>query len=331
LALNLEKYSSVATTPLTFVSTANAAYYAGHKLVFIDVDINTLNMDIELFSKKISETNIDALIAVHYAGNTADFYEIAKLAKLKNIKIIEDAAHALGSRYKTGEKVGSCKYSEMTVFSFHPVKSITTGEGGVITTNSEIYYRKLLRLRSHGINKINDELFNKFEANTNGEANPWYYEMQELGFHYRLTEIQAALGLSQMNRLENFIEKRQKIAKRYNLSFADQSNFSPAIKRIEGGSANHLYPISINFDKLKVGKARIISELRKKGIGTQVHYIPVPMQPFYKNLGYNSLDYPNALRHYYSALSIPIYPHLKNGKQLKVISEVENCLSKFGK
>lgn len=315
-ALDLPAKSSIATSPLSFVSSANSIIYSGHKPFFIDINSESLNIDIDRYSEEVERNDIKALVAVHYAGNTADFIEISNISKLKNIKVIEDAAHALGAEYNSGHKVGSCKYSIMTVFSFHPVKSVTTGEGGIITTNSEEVYRKLLRLRSHGINKANDELENLFESKNNLLQNPWYYEMQELGYHYRLTEIQAALGLSQMHKLDKYIERRSEIAYTYSERFKNEELFNTAISRIQGISANHLYPININFAKLTVGRAEIMERLKKEGIGTQVHYIPIPMHPYYQKLGFNHLNYPNALKYYYTCLSIPIFPSL--GKKSRI-------------
>lgn len=330
-ALDLPEKSSIATSPLSFVASANSIIYSGHRPSFIDINSESLNIDIERYSTEVERNDIKALVAVHYAGNTADFIEISKISKSKNIKIIEDAAHALGSEYSSGEKVGSCRYSIMTVFSFHPVKSVTTGEGGVITTNSEEIYRKLLRLRSHGINKANDELENLFESKNSLIQNPWYYEMQELGYHYRLTEIQSALGLSQMRKLDKFIKRRSEIANVYNERFKNEELFATGIARVQGVSANHLYPIKINFSKLTVGRAEIMKRLKKEGIGTQVHYIPIPMHPYYQKLGFNYFNYPNALKYYYSCLSIPIFPSLDKKKQNQVIQKIQTSFWQYSK
>jgi dTDP-4-amino-4,6-dideoxygalactose transaminase len=319
------------TSPLSFVASANSIIYSGNQPYFVDINSHSLNIDIEKYSCAAELNKIKALVAVHYAGNTADFIEISNISKSKKIYVIEDAAHALGAEYKSGEKVGSCKYSAMTVFSFHPVKSITTGEGGMITTNSETFYRKLLRLRSHGINKQNDELENVFESKSHLVQNSWYYEMQELGYHYRLTEIQAALGLSQMRRITKFIKIRNQISDFYNDSFKHEELFSTAITKVEGISAHHLYPLTINFDKLKVGRATIVNELKSAGVGTQVHYIPIPMHPFYRKLGFNVLNYPNSLKYYYSCLSIPIFPELTVKKTFKVSKIVKSIINQYKK
>jgi dTDP-4-amino-4,6-dideoxygalactose transaminase len=330
-ALNLPTNSQIVTSPLSFVASANSIVYSGHKPVFVDINSQSLNIDIEKYQDTVGLNEIKALVAVHYAGNTADFIEISNISKSKNIYVIEDAAHALGAEYASGEKVGSCKYSVMTVFSFHPVKSITTGEGGVITTNSDTFYRKLLRLRSHGINKQNDQLENVFESKSNLVQNPWYYEMQELGYHYRLTEIQAALGVSQMRKIDRFMTMRGQIANFYHESFKDEELLSSAITKVEGVSANHLYPLAINFDKLTVGRAAISNNLKSAGIGTQVHYIPIPMHPYYRKLGFNFLNYPSSLKYYYSCLSIPIFPGLTANKARKVSRIIKSTIKQYQK
>ena len=311
------------------MASANSIIYAGNKPYFVDINSHSLNIDIEKYRDAVEFNEIKALIAVHYAGNTADFIEISNISKSKNIYVIEDAAHALGAEYESGEKVGSCKYSVMTVFSFHPVKSITTGEGGMITTNSETFYRKLLRLRSHGINKQNDELENVFESKSNLIQNPWYYEMQELGFHYRLTEIQAALGLSQIRKITKFMKMRSQIANFYDESFKHEELFSTAITKVEGVSANHLYPLIINFEKLAAGRATILNKLKSEGVGTQVHYIPIPMHPYYRKLGFDVFNYPNSLKYYYSCLSIPIYPGLTANKTRKVSKIIKRIINEY--
>jgi dTDP-4-amino-4,6-dideoxygalactose transaminase len=276
-------------------------------------------MSAEKLAEVLNSQNISTVVPVHFAGNPCDMEKIYDLCKERKISIIEDAAHALGSNYITGEKIGSCKYSDLTVFSFHPVKSITTGEGGVITTNNPELHAKLLKLRSHGIQKNDLEPSNQLLGKTNGIKNLWYYEMDSIGYHYRLTEIQAALGVSQMKKVDKFIKKRRKIALRYDKLISQVNSINSIKKDLRNISANHLFPISIDFTSISRGKNDVMLELRKNGIMTQVHYVPIPLHPFYQKLGYNMEQLPNALNFYFQILSIPIYPRLSFRKQKKIV------------
>jgi dTDP-4-amino-4,6-dideoxygalactose transaminase len=223
-----------------------------------------------------------------------------------DIKILEDAAHALGANYN-GKKIGSCEYADITTFSFHPVKHITTGEGGAITTNSKELYEKLITLRTHGI--IRDNFTNiDLAYDEKGNLNPWYYEMVNFGFNYRLTDFQSALGISQLKKLNLFLQKRKEIARRYDEYFKD-TIIRPLYSYNEN-SSYHLYVVRIDFDKLNITKAELFSKMKEKGILLQVHYIPIPMQPYYNSLGYNVDSLPNALKYYKEAVSLPIYPDL---------------------
>jgi dTDP-4-amino-4,6-dideoxygalactose transaminase len=251
---------------------------------------------------------------------------ISSLAKKYNLSIIEDAAHALGSKYKDGSMVGSCKYSDMTGFSFHPVKSIAAGEGGMITTNNYTIYKTLLRIRSHGINKLDDKFINKNLSSTNGEINPWYYEMQELGFNYRITDFQCALGRSQLKKLSKFISKRKDLVTNYDNAFSCFKNIKPIQIEDRENSSHHLYVIRVDFKKLNLSRASIMIKLREKGIITQVHYIPVTSHPYYKKRGYKTKNYSESLTFYNEALSIPLYYSLTNQDQEYVIKTLNDLI-----
>jgi UDP-4-amino-4,6-dideoxy-N-acetyl-beta-L-altrosamine transaminase len=327
LAIGHPVGSNIATSPISFVASANTIIYAGHTPFFVDIDFDSGSMSVDKLVDLINKINISTVVPVHYAGLPCDMKRIHDLCNEKNISIIEDAAHALGATYNSGEKVGSCTYSDMTVFSFHPVKSITTGEGGMITTNNKDLYHKLLKLRTHGIRRKEDGFQNKILGYSDGKPNIWYYEMDSLGYHYRLTEIQAMLGYSQMKKIDRFMKKRKTIAKRYDNYLSNIENIYKSQSRIGGESANHLYTIKIDFTKLKISRNDLMNELRRKGIITQVHYIPIPLHPYYKELGYDVYDLPSAMNFYHQVLSIPIYPKLSILKQFKVYKNLRKLLS----
>jgi len=328
LALELEPHSEVTTSPISFLSSSNAALYAGLKPRFVDIDPETLNISITKTLQAMSESDsIKALIPVHMAGSACELEELSKVARARGVAIIEDAAHALGGHYSNGQPVGNCAFSDMTVFSFHPVKSVTTGEGGVITTNREDLYRKLLRLRSHGINQLDDPLLDPILGFTDGKKNLWYHEMQDLGFHYRLSEIQAALGVSQLKKLEKFIAKRRRLAKNYD----DLLNGKLAIKSTQNlmrdSSAHHLYILLIDFSRISISRNELMIKLRQVGIGSQVHYRPIPTQPYYKALGYTTDNLPNAMEYYSRCLSIPLHPNLNKKAQGEIVRSLTEILS----
>ena len=320
LALDRPTGSTVVTSPISFVASANSIIYAGLKPLFVDIDLNSGNLSAIKLEEAINSQEISTVVPVHYAGNPCDMKHIYNLCKNRNISIIEDAAHALGSSYKSGEKIGSCKYSDLTVFSFHPVKSITTGEGGVITTNNPTLYARLLKLRSHGIQKGNQEPFNEIIGKTDKVNNSWYYEMDSLGYHYRLTEIQAALGTSQMRRIHKFMANRKKIAHRYDHLLSGLNAFKPIEHESRAMSANHLYPVAVDFNKISCSKNELIRRLRANGIMTQVHYLPIPLHPYYQKLGYNMHLLPNAFNFYFQILSLPIYPKLSYRSQKRIVN-----------
>ena len=292
-ALGIGKGDEIITTPNTFVATSNAALYLGADVKFSDVEIETGNIDV---SKIETSENTKLITPVHYSGNPVDLKEISEM---DNVKIIEDGAHALGARYD-GKKIGCLTYSEMAMFSFHPVKHITTGEGGIIVTNDEEYYERLLLFRSHGITKNN--LVNEAHGD-------WYYEMQELGFNYRITDIQCALGISQLKKLDSFVKVRRSIAKTYNEIFEDNPYFDVTIEKENRKSSYHLYPILLK-DELVKYKKDIFTKLRANGIGVQVHYIPVYKQPYYQKLGFKQDSCPVCEEFYAKEISIPMYPTL---------------------
>ena len=327
LAAGLNKNDKLITTPLTFVATSNAALYCSAKPIFSDIDPLTINLSIDKLTKTIKE-NPDAKIItpVHYAGLACKMNEIKKIADNNNLIVIEDAAHALGAKYEDGTMVGNCKYSLMTGFSFHPVKSIAAGEGGMITTNDEEIYKRLLRLRSHGINKGDDTYKNKKLAYTKGLNNPWYYEMQELGYNFRITDIQCALGESQLKKLDKFITRRLEIVKKYDQAFKNFKNLTPIQNETRNQSSHHIYPIRINFKKANISRAELMIKLSDENILTQVHYMPVPMHPYYQAMKYNIDNYQNSLDYYNETLSLPLYYTLSEKEQDKVINLLKSIL-----
>ena len=328
LALGLKEKQKILTSANTFVATSNAGIYCGAKVLFADIDKNNANISFESVKKICDMNKIKIISPVHFGGLSVDMKQIYQFSKNKNINIVEDAAHALGAKYLTGEKVGSCKYSDICVFSFHPVKIIAGGEGGMITTNSREIYIKLLELRSHGINKLDNAFINKNESTTNGEINPWYYEMQKLGFHYRQTDIHSALILSQLKRIDLFLSKRREIAERYDAYFANKKNIEIVQFGTRKLSSNHLYILRFKFKNLKISRLQLMNYLQKCGIYAQVHYIPVPMHPYYKHKGYSMSKLTNAEEYYNECLSIPIYYDLKKDEQEFVQSTIMEYIEK---
>ena len=325
-SLQIKENSKVLLPPITFVSTANVVVMNDLKPQFVDINPGSANMDtLKAIEALDGNKNIKAVMPVHFAGYPCDLRPFQSFRK--KIKIVEDAAHALGSKYLCGSMIGSCKYSDLSVFSLHPVKTIAAGEGGVITTNSYEIYKRLLRLRSHGINKADDKFLNKKNSHTKNKINQWYYEMRDMGYHYRLTDIQCSLAISQLKRINVFLKKRQKIADYYNKKFIGFNNIKILAPKPGNLSSNHLYILQLDFKKLKISKQEFIDKLKRKGIVTQVHYIPVTMHPYYQKLGYSIKSTPEAIKYYEQALSIPIYYGLTEYQQNHVISSIKKILN----
>lgn len=323
LSLGLGDGDILWTSPNTFVASANCALYCGADVDFVDININTYNLSVELLERKLELAKKQGrlpkvLIPVHFAGQSCDMKEIKELSNSYGFKIIEDASHAIGGSY-LGKKIGCCEYSDMTVFSFHPVKIITTGEGGMILTNNESLYQKLIRLRTHGITR-NSEFM------TNSNNNAWYYEQVELGYNCRMTDIQAVLGYSQLKKLDKFVKKRHQIAKRYNNALQDLPLILP-YQNPTSCSSFHLYPIRLDLSKIRKNRDQVFEELRDAGIGVNVHYIPVHTQPYYRNRGFKWGNFPEAERYFREAISIPMYSDLKDEEQDYVISKLLEVLT----
>lgn len=315
------------TSPITFVASANAALYCGGSAGFADIDPATVNMSPDALEQALAAyPDTAAVIPVHFGGLPCDMEAITRIARARGAMVIEDAAHALGARQADGTPVGSCTQSDMTCFSFHPVKAIAAGEGGMITTNNTALYRRLIRIRSHGINKLDDPFQAPEAAAENGQPNPWYYEMQELGYHYRITDIQCALALSQMKKLDSFIARRRALAVAYDTAFADFSHLRPAQPEGRDRSGLHIYVVRIDFAAIGKTRGDVMRDLRARGIGSQVHYIPVPIQPHYMALGFGAADCPEAMAYYEQALSIPLFYDLTDAQQADVIAALHDIV-----
>ena len=304
------------TTPITFAATANAVVYCGGKPVFADIREDTLNIDPEEIKKSISPRT-KAILPVDLAGHPADLEEIMATARAKGLVVIEDACHALGAEYK-GCKIGSL--ADMTVFSFHPVKHITTGEGGMIVTDNEEYYEKLKVFRHHGIIKGNQD------------KGSWYYEIYDLGHNFRITDFQCALGISQLRKLDQFVGKRREIAARYNEAFARMEEIITPVEEAGVRAAYHIYVIQLQLEKLKAGRKEIFEALRAENIGVNVHYVPVHLHPFYqREFGHQKGDYPKAERYYERAITLPLFPKMSSEDVKDVIKAVEKVISYYAK
>jgi UDP-4-amino-4,6-dideoxy-N-acetyl-beta-L-altrosamine transaminase len=322
MALGLSEGDWLWTSPVTFVASANVGLYCKANVDFVDIDSNTYNMCPYKLEEKLIKAEQEnklpkILIPVHLSGQSCDMRLINNLCKKYNIKIIEDASHGIGGSY-LDSKIGSCKYSDITVFSFHPVKIITTGEGGAATTNDHKLAEKMNLLRAHGITR--DE--NLMTCEPHGS---WYYQQIELGYNYRMTDIQAALGVSQMQRLDEFVEKRHEVAKTYNLLLKDLPIKTP-FQLGTSYSAYHLYIIRLNLENMNVSHKKVFEDLRANGIGVNLHYIPVHLQPMYQKFGFKCGDFPESEKYYSEAISIPMYPGLSESSQNKVINSLTSII-----
>lgn len=316
-AAGIGQNDEVITTPITFVATSNSVLYVGGKPVFVDIDPDTYNIAPKEIEKAIT-SKTKAVIAVDFTGQPVAIDEIKKICSKHNLIFIEDAAHSFGATYK-GQKTGAL--ADMTMFSFHPVKHITTGEGGVIVTNSKEYAEKLKLFRTHGITRGQLSL----------EQGPWYYEMVDLGMNYRMTDLQATLGLSQLNKIDYFVKRRREIAEQYNTAFSDMSQVTIPYQSAEANSSWHLYMLCLNLESLKVGRREIFDALRAENIGVHVHYIPVYYQPYYEKIGYEKGICPVAEKWYEAALTLPLFPKMTDNDTDSVIEAVKKVIKYYSK
>jgi len=323
LALEVGKGDLVWTSPVTFVASANCALYCGADIDFVDIDPNTYNISMDRLEEKLEQAQQagrlpKVLIPVHLCGQSCDMARIHALGQRYGFGIIEDASHAIGGKYQ-GKPVGGCLYSDIAIFSFHPVKIITTGEGGMALTNDVRLAKRMQLLRSHGITRDTHEM-------TREPDGPWYYQQIDLGFNYRMTDLQAALGLSQMQRLDEFVTIRHTLAKRYDALLKDLPMVTPW-QHPESDSAFHLYIIRLKLEQIDKSHLEFFDALRSAGVGVNLHYIPVYLQPYYQELGFKEGHCPEAERYYAEAISLPMYPGLMEGGQQNVVEALETIVS----
>lgn len=323
LALDVGPGDIVWTSPITFVASSNCALYCGAKVDFVDINNETFNICTKRLREKLSEAKIKnilpkVVIPVHLTGQSSDMKEIHELGKEFGFKIIEDASHAIGAEYRD-IKVGACTYSDICVFSFHPVKIITTGEGGMALTNNSDISSRIERLRTHGITRDPKLMENSIHG-------LWYYEQIELGLNYRITDIQAALGISQMDRLDKYVKQRNVLAERYD-SLLKNLPLKTPLQPEYSYSSRHLYVIRLCLKDTKVTHKTFFEYLRANNIGVQIHYIPVPIHPYYSKMGFSMDQYPNASAYYQEAISLPLFPTMTLEQQDEVISTIKKILS----
>lgn len=323
LALGLAPGDWLWTSPITFVASANCGLYCGAQVDFVDIDPRTYNLCPQALEKKLIEAEHAGLlpkilVAVHLCGQPCDMASIHALGERFGFKIIEDASHAIGAKYKN-EFTGNCQFSDITIFSFHPVKIITTAEGGMAVTNNAALAKKMEHLRSHGITRDAIEM-NKIPDG------PWYYEQISLGFNYRMTELQAALGISQVNRLDQFVSRRQVLAKRYDTLFQKLPVYTPW-QHPDSYSGFHLYVIRLQLEKISKSHLQVFEDLRRQDIGVNLHYIPVHLQPYYERMGFKVGDFPEAEKYYKEAISLPLFHTLSDKEQDQVIEALKKSLA----
>lgn len=323
LALDLGQGDWLWTTPVTFVASANCGLYCGAQVDFVDIDPRTYNLCPKALEAKLVNAQQagklpKVLVAVHLCGQPCDMAAIFALGQKYGFKIIEDASHAIGGKYK-GEFIGNGRYSDITVFSFHPVKIITTAEGGMALTNRDEVAHKMALLRSHGITRDAQHM-------THAPDGPWYYQQIGLGFNYRMTELQAAMGLSQMERLDAYVARRHELAKRYDQLLTDLPVITPW-QHPDSFSGLHLYVARLKLDKIRKTHRQVFEELREHGIGVNLHYIPVHTQPYYQRMGFNTGDFPESERYYAEAISLPMFQTMTYGQQDEVVAVLHKVLA----
>lgn len=322
LSLGLTQGDWLWTSPNTFVASANCGLYCGARVDFVDIDPCTYNMCAIALEQKLIQAKLEnklpkIVVPVHFAGQSCDMKRINELSKKYGFFIIEDASHAIGGKY-LDHPIGNCIYSDITVFSFHPVKIITTAEGGLATTNSSALAEKMQLLRSHGVTRDPKQMTKESEGS-------WYYQQIDLGFNYRMTEMQAALGVSQMQRLDGFVATRHQLQQRYDKLLQSLPIVTPH-QFTDSYSALHLYPIQLQLEKIRKTHAEVFNELRENGIGVNLHYIPVHTHPYYQNIGFKQGDFPNAEAYYQRAISIPLYSGLSFDMQGQVVEVLKKVI-----
>lgn len=322
LALGLGPNDWLWTTPVTFVASANCGLYCGARVDFVDIDPRTYNLCPDALARKLKEAEKNnclpkVLVAVHLCGQPCDMLAIRALSQQYGFKVIEDASHAIGGRYK-GEFIGNCRYSDITVFSFHPVKIITTAEGGMALTNDDALAQQMGLFRSHGITRYTAQM-------THAPDGPWYYQQIALGFNYRMTDLQAALGVSQMQRLDDYVARRHVLAKRYDQLLQDVRVTTPW-QHPDSYSGLHLYVVRLKLTEIGKTHREVFEGLRARGVGVNLHYIPVHLQPYYQSMGFAMGDFPVSERYYAEAVSLPMYQTLTLDQQDQVVAALKEAL-----